>query len=210
MLQDQFSSLLPPKAIGHLNKIHNATDRMFSMIDGVLKYSSIRGSAKDIEKIDLNTIFADVESDLEVLINQKGADIVREKLPEIEGAAVLIHQLFYNLINNALKFSTTDEQPLIAVTAELLTKFDIEMVKITIADNGIGIDSDYITKIFNPFIRLNPKDKYEGTGLGLSLCKKIIEQHFGIIEATGSSGEGAIFTIILPLKQHNEHFHPTV
>ena len=210
MLQDQFSSLLPPKALGHLNKIHNATDRMFSMIDGVLKYSSIRGSAKDIEKIDLNTIFADVESDLEVLINQKGADIVREKLPEIEGAAVLIHQLFYNLINNALKFSTTDEQPLIAVTAELLTKFDIEMVKITIADNGIGIDSDYITKIFNPFIRLNPKDKYEGTGLGLSLCKKIIEQHFGIIEATGSSGEGAIFTIILPLKQHNEHFHPTV
>ena len=83
-------------------------------------------------------------------------------------------------------------------------------MKESIADNGIGIDSDYITKIFNPFIRLNPKDKYEGTGLGLSLCKKIIEQHFGIIEATGSSGEGAIFTIILPLKQHNEHFHPTV
>ena len=204
MLQDQFSSILPAKAVGHLAKIHNATDRMFSMIDGVLKYSSIRGSTNDIEKIDLNTLFRDVESELEVLINQKFAVILRDNLPEIEGAPVLIHQLFYNIVNNALKFSTTEKQPIINITAELLKKFNVEMVKITIADNGIGLDPDYVTKIFNPFIRLNPKDKYEGTGLGLSLCKKIIEQHYGIIEAIGSEGQGATFNIILPLQQSSE------
>lgn len=210
MLQDQFADLLPPKAISHLEKIHNATDRMFNMIDGVLKYSSIRGTSKDIEDIDLNSIFNNLESDLEVLIRQKNATIVRGELPQIQGAPVLIHQLFYNIVNNALKFSSTDVKTVITVACELLMRYGTEMAKITISDNGIGLDQNYISKIFNPFIRLNPKDKYEGTGLGLALCKKITEQHYGIIEADGNSGGGATFTVVLPVKQDGELYVPPI
>ncbi len=210
MLQDQFADLLPPKAVSHLEKIHNATDRMFTMIDGVLKYSSIRGTSNDIEDIDLNLIFNNLESDLEVLIKQKNATILRSELPQIQGAQVLIHQLFYNIVNNALKFSTIDVQPVITISSELLIRFGVEMAKITISDNGIGIDQNYVSKIFNPFIRLNPKDKYEGTGLGLALCKKITEQHYGIIEADGSSGGGATFTVVLPVKQDGELYVPPI
>lgn len=210
MLQDQFVDVLPSKAVSHLDKIHNATDRMFSMIDGVLKYSSIRGTAQDIEKIDLNEVFENVQSDLEVLIKQKSASVIVDDLPEIEGAAVLIHQLFYNIVNNALKFSTTEVKPIIKVQSEILKRYDVEMAKITISDNGIGLDPEYITKIFNPFIRLNPRDKYEGTGLGLSLCKKIVEQHYGFIEAAGEQGQGAVFNIILPLKQDGKLYVPAI
>lgn len=201
MLQDQFSELLPPKALMHLDKIQNATDRMFSMIEGVLKYSSLQGASKDIETIDLNTTFAHVESDLEVIIKNKNVHINRDQLPVIEGVTVLIHQLFYNIINNALKFSTVDKQPIIDITSEIVEISNQDAVKITIADNGIGLDPEYIGKIFNPLIRLNPKDQYEGTGLGLSLCKKITEQHHGLIAADGAYGVGATFTITLPIKQ---------
>lgn len=202
MLQDQFSEILPAKALSHLSKIHNATDRMFSMIEGVLKYSSIQGTSKDIETIDLEQLFNNVAADLEVIINTKNVVIKREPLPVIEGVPVLIHQLFYNIMNNAVKFSSSGAtQPLIEVRCKIEKISDVEMVKISISDNGIGLDENYITKIFNPFIRLNPKDKYEGTGLGLSLCKKIAEQHFGTIEAIGSEGKGATFIIRLPLKQ---------
>ncbi len=201
MLQDDCSDILPKKALIHLEKIHNATDRMFSMIEGVLKYSSVQGASNDIETIDLNAIFENVKVDLEVIIKEKNVQIHLDKLPIIEGISVLIHQLFYNIFNNALKFSSLDKQPVITVSSEIIQSNNVSMAKIVIADNGIGLDPNYVSKIFNPFIRLNPKDKYEGTGLGLSLCKKIAEKHHGTISADGSYTNGAQFTIMLPVKQ---------
>ncbi|MGK4568725.1 sensor histidine kinase [Flavobacterium sp. 3HN19-14] len=118
-------------------------------------------------------------------------------MPVIEGATVLIYQLFYNLINNSLKFSKADTPSRISISSSTKDNF----AEIVISDNGIGLETEYLEQIFNPFARLNAKDQYEGTGLGLALCKKIVERHHGTITASGVRNEGASFTIMLPLKQ---------
>lgn len=187
---------------GKEHTVEIANDRMFSMIEGVLAYSEFTSAEQKNEIISLDKIIDNIESDLELLIQQKNATIIRENLPEIEGADVLIHQLFYNLINNALKFSKSDVPTVIEINSEDDTSTEgDEMVKITVSDNGIGIDPSFSEKIFDVFSRLNAKDDYEGTGLGLALCKKIVERHHGTISATGIRGEKAIFTILLPKKQ---------
>jgi light-regulated signal transduction histidine kinase (bacteriophytochrome) len=117
------------------------------------------------------------------------------------GMNVLLNQLFYNLLNNSLKFSKTDVSSIIDITSERIQDGRKELVKITLQDNGIGFDKDYQEKIFHTFIRLNSKDEYEGTGLGLALCKKIVQRHNGTIIASGKINEGAIFTITLPVQQ---------
>jgi PAS domain S-box-containing protein len=201
MIAEEFGDLLPERGVNYLNKVQNATDRMFSMIDGVLSYSTLNAGDQSIEKISLIGIIQNIESDLEVLISKKEAVIKKDCLPEIEGAAVLVYQLFYNLINNSLKFSKEGRKPLIVFHCAEITKDDVLYAEITIADNGIGLDQQYAEQIFHPFARLNAKDQYEGTGLGLALCKKIVERHHGSIFATGVKDEGAVFTILLPLKQ---------
>jgi signal transduction histidine kinase len=114
---------------------------------------------------------------------------------------VLIYQLFYNLVNNSLKFSAPDRPPVIRVSSEMVVREGVEMTKIVISDNGIGFNDEYAEKIFDTFTRLNSKDKYEGTGLGLALCKKIVERHHGRISAAGEKDKGASFTVLLPLRQ---------
>jgi len=199
MLQEEFGSLLPEKGNTYLKKVQNATERMFAMIEGVLTYSTLNAADQPIEQIDLNEIIENIETDLEVLIHQKNGVVQKlNNLPSIEGASVLIYQLFYNLINNALKFSKIGEPPVIQISAVSVTA---EMVAIEVSDNGIGLDPEYIDKIFETFSRLNAKDAYEGTGLGLALCKRIAERHHGTIKASGVKGEGASFTISLPIKQ---------
>jgi len=201
MLEHEFKKLLPEKAQGYLGKVQNSTDRMFSMIEGVLAYSTITSSERAVDVIDLNEVMENIESDLEILIQKKQASLQKDKLPVIEGASVLIYQLFYNLINNALKFSKTDVKPLITIESALVGAYEKQMAKIVVTDNGIGLDPDYVHKIFDVFSRLNAKDEYEGTGLGLALCKKIVQRHHGTIQATGVKGESASFTILLPVKQ---------
>lgn len=205
MLADEYADMLPERGLNHLKKIQSATDRMFAMIDGVLSYSTINSGEQPIEKVDLNDILDNIENDLEIVIQKKQAVIKRSPLPVVEGASVLIHQLFYNLINNALKFSKADRPPLIAYYHSIISKDGVDYIEITIADNGIGLEQQYAEQIFNAFSRLHGKDQYEGTGLGLALCKKIVERHHGTISATGVRDEGAVFTIMLPLKQKKRH-----
>ena len=200
-LRDEYDDILPERAKLFLDKIHHATDRMFSMIDGVLAYSVLNAAEQPIESIDLNEVFRNIESDLELSIVQKKASIRKGSLPVIEGAPVLIYQLFYNLMNNALKFSRPDIPPIIHISTAVVTGDDQPMVEIGIADNGIGFDQQYAKAIFDTFARLNSKDKFEGTGLGLALCKKIVERHHGTITALGTKNKGAAFTIRLPGKQ---------
>ena len=143
-----------------------------------------------------------VQTDLELTINEKkGQVIFDKKLPVIKGAPFLIYQLFYNLISNSLKFSKPGITPVIKIEAsksiELFNK-DQKFTRISVSDNGIGFSNEQADNIFKKFSRLNPRNVYEGTGLGLSLCKSIVEKHQGFIQATGKLNEGATFSIFFP------------
>ncbi|MBT1703766.1 PAS domain-containing sensor histidine kinase [Chryseosolibacter indicus] len=197
-LESELQNTLSDKTKLFLQKIQHSADRMGAMIEGVLAYSTVNALEQKIDQIDLNQIIRNIESDLEVVIQQKQAIIKTTPLPSIQGAGVLIYQLFYNLINNSLKFSKPNEPPFISISA---ANVENGFVKIIIKDNGIGFEGEYAEKIFNAFIRLNTKDKFEGTGLGLSLCRKIVQRHGGSIRASGRKNEGATFQIMLPIKQ---------
>jgi PAS domain S-box-containing protein len=197
-LREEFLTLLPEQGRNYLEKIVGASDRMNTMIDGVLSYSTYSALDQFFELINLNTMFKEIELDLEVLIEEKGASIRYENLPLVYGAPVLIHQLFYNLVNNSLKFTNGDVQPVIDIHGESFVKDGKPFAKIILRDNGIGFEDEHAELIFTTFTRLNSKDKYEGTGLGLSLCKKIVQKHNGEIHASGIPGVGAIFELILP------------
>lgn len=199
-LLDEYGDELPPKAKDYIDRMWQASQRMSSMIEGVLKYSSLNESEQTITEVDLNETIKNIESDLEVVIQQKNAILTKDNLPRVEGAGVLLYQLFYNLINNSLKFSK--DQPAINLSSSIVKGADgKDQAKIVVRDNGIGFEQEDADKIFDAFTRLNSKDKYEGTGLGLALCKKIVERHHGSISATSEEGKGSVFTIILPLTQ---------
>jgi PAS domain S-box-containing protein len=197
-LEHDADTQLSEKGSRYLNKINTAANRMYDMIEGVLNYSSIDNAEQLVSSINLNETLSSIELDLEILMNQKKARIVYEALPTVKGAPLLIYQLFYNLINNSLKFTSPDMPPLITVTAQQTSKLGIPYMQIDVKDNGIGFEQTQAQKIFNSFTRLNSKDKFEGTGLGLALCKKIVERHQGYITASGEANEGAVFSIFLP------------
>jgi hypothetical protein len=198
---DEMGDRLSPKAHLYLQKIENAALRMSDMIDGVLNYSSLSATAEPFETVNLDEILQQLEHDLEIAIQQKSASITRHALPTVKGIPVLIYQLFYNLLNNALKFSRLAPGPVINVSFVSMEKGGF--VRIAVADNGIGFDNSFAESIFETFKRLNSKDRFEGTGLGLSLCKKIVERHGGTISASGRPGEGATFALTLPVSNNN-------
>jgi PAS domain S-box-containing protein len=179
-----------------LQKVYNGAERMMSMVNGVLTYSRLSATEQEQAPIDLTATIDSVRTDLEVLIQEKGATVTTGELPHVLGAPIMIHQLFYNLVNNALKFSRADVPPVVSITAE---RAEGPMVRISVADNGIGFEEQSAERIFRTFTRLHSKDEYEGTGLGLSLCRSIVERHGGTIYAEGTPGEGARFIITLPL-----------
>lgn len=184
----------------YTEKILESANRMSTMIEGVLNYSSLNSLDQKTEPVDLNKVLADITNDLEVLIHQTGALIHSDPLPEVEGIQVLLYQLFYNLINNSLKFSKQNQTPVIKITCHTDCTHGSDYAKITVSDNGIGFDAEYNEEIFKTFTRLNSKTKYDGTGLGLSLVRKIVERHHGTIEASGVPDHGATFTVTLPVK----------
>lgn len=202
----EFENVLPEKAKMYLDKMESAAARIYAMIDGVLLYSSLNALKQTSEQVDLNMIIKQIQEDLEVIIQQKNAVITGDTLPVIEGSSVLLYQLFYNLLNNSLKFTKAGHAPYIQIQAELSPSTRLpdnkkQYVIIRVADNGIGFEKGESEKIFETFVRLNSKDKFEGTGLGLALCHKIVERHGGSIIAEGKENEGAVFTIALPLTQ---------
>lgn len=197
-LKHELSDILNEKSQLFTDKILESASRMSTMIDGVLTYSSLSAAEQKIELLDLNKIIFDIINDLEILVEEKNAVIQFDKFPQIEGVQVLIYQLFYNLINNSLKFSKSGVQPIVSIYSDLLPDGQL---KVMIKDNGIGFAEEQRQNIFNPFTRLHSKSIFDGTGLGLSLSKKIVERHNGTITAESKMDEGAVFTIVLPLKQ---------
>jgi PAS domain S-box-containing protein len=204
-VEDDRESVLSEKGRTYLTKVQNASDRLFSMIDGVLKYSMVDAHEQPVETVDLNKIVESIENDLEVIIQKQAAIFQYRKLNVIEGSSVLIYQLFYNLINNSLKFAKPGEQLKICVESIPIEENGNTFIETSIKDNGIGFDQEQAERIFNTFTRLHSKDKYEGTGLGLALCKKIVERHHGSIRAKGCKDVGAEFILLLPEKQTSNH-----
>lgn len=184
-----------------LGLLARSATRLNQMIEGILAYSTVKYEPQGAERVNLNGVIRDVCEDLELVIAEKGATISAQPLPPIEGSPVLLHQLFYNLMNNALKFSRPGIAPVLTIEAQEGEPGAGEMVEISLADNGIGFGPDEAEKIFQSFVRLHSKEKYEGTGLGLALCKRIVERHGGTIAAAGSPGKGAVFTIRFPKQQ---------
>ncbi|ACU60166.1 PAS/PAC sensor signal transduction histidine kinase [Chitinophaga pinensis DSM 2588] len=210
LLQEQLKRGNTDKAVAYSEKIEHAATRMAALIEGILQYASVDGQQQESMHADLNQIMQYVQTDLELAIQQKEAKIIfKDVMPVVKGMPVLLQQLFYNIINNALKFSRPDIPPQIEISAGILHEQEVivnglnpklQYVAICIRDNGIGFDQSNAQNIFRTYYRLNSKDQYEGTGLGLSLCRKIVERHGGTIEAEGIAGEGALFKIVLPVK----------
>lgn len=186
----------------YLSRIDHSAERMENIIEGILNYSAADKKKHIVEWIDLGEILEDIKIDFELVINDKNAQIVHFGLPKIEGAPILIQQLFYNLVQNALKFSKPGEFPYIEINSKIIQNNDRAEAQISIQDNGIGIENQYTERIFNAFERLHSKDQYEGSGLGLSLCRKIVNRHGGQITAVGEAGKGAEFILTLPLEQN--------
>ena len=184
----------------YLERIKDAANRMQNLIQDLLSYSRISTKTKPFVKVNLDKIAQEVISDLEIRIEQSDAkiELELEGLPKIEADALQMHQLLQNLIGNALKFSRDNIQLIIHVSGELIGQ---DKCKIIIKDNGIGFDSQYAERIFGVFQRLHGRGKFEGSGIGLSIVRKIIDKHRGSIKATGIPNQGATFTIILPAYQ---------
>ncbi len=196
------------KAKKYLGKIDSSSERMSSLIKGVLNYSRLSTAETIFEQTDLQKIVEQVKQDIELVIEEKKASVTAGSLPVISAIPQQVYQLFYNLINNALKFS--NGKPVVSITAKVLPVSDIKLypdlhpaVKYTVLsfkDNGIGFDQKYAQQIFTIFKRLNSKETFEGTGIGLSLCKKITDNHHGVISAESEPGKGTTFTVILPVE----------
>lgn len=203
LLEDEFNTAFNDVAKLYLTKIQSAADRMLLMMEGVLRYAALDGYEQGLETVDLNEILRSVKTDLEMVIQKRQAQLSWEFLPVLQGYPVLIYQLFYNLISNALKFSRSDIESVILVEYSKIKIEEKEFAQIRIIDNGIGFEPGDAEKIFNTFARLNSREDYEGTGLGLSLCKKIVLRHQGFLTATGEPNRGAEFIVELPFT-HDE------
>ncbi|TCS89163.1 PAS domain S-box-containing protein [Anseongella ginsenosidimutans] len=186
----------------YIERMQNASARMQKLIDDLLTFSRISRTQEPFEPVDLNKVVLEVLNDLEIAIESKGVQVHVDPLPVINARTGQIRQLFQNLISNAIKFSRDDLPPEIHINSQVPDpeKKSDKRIKITIRDNGIGFDEKYAEKIFVIFQRLHGKTEYEGTGIGLAICKRIIENHNGSITAYSHPGEGATFEITLPLK----------
>lgn len=177
----------------YLNRIVNASNRMQRLINDLLELSRISSKTSTFERVDLNTVLSDVLEDLELLIEKTNTKVSFEKMPIILGDDTQMRQLFQNMISNAIKFKHEERNMEINITAN---DINAQYVEIFIADNGIGIDEKYSEKVYTIFQRLNG-NKYEGSGIGLSVCKKIAIKHGGNITFTSQLGVGTTFKIKL-------------
>jgi signal transduction histidine kinase/DNA-binding LacI/PurR family transcriptional regulator len=180
----------------YLDRMHLAATRMQTLINDLLAYSRLTTKTQPFTPVDLTQIAEEVINDLEIKISQTKARIILEKLPTINADSLQMRQLFQNLISNGLKFTREHVPPVIKITAEC----QISGYDIIFEDNGIGIEKSYFERIFVLFERLHGRSNYEGSGIGLSVCKKIAERHGGNIYIESTPGEGSRFIVKLPIK----------
>jgi len=208
ILQQRFQPSLPTEGIEHLNKISSASHRMSLLIDDLLNFARTTRKESEFVGTDLNQIYRNVILDFDLIISEQKADIQVDNLPTLEAIPLQMTQLFRNLISNALKFSTTREQPTVRITSHsldhaavskhLVAQPDTHYCELIFSDNGIGFSPEFSEHIFTIFKRLHDKQTYAGTGIGLALCRRIVLNHGGDIYALSSENAGASFHVILP------------
>jgi signal transduction histidine kinase len=203
MLNKAYAPQMAEEDKDKLQRIIRASERMKLLIGNLLSFSRASNDSGDPEPTNLNTLLQSIISDLEVLITQKDASIELRELPVLQVNPVLMRQVFQNLIINALKFCKDGCCPEIVVYAEKIydTKANGTVApyyNIHVRDNGIGFDMAYKDHVFVPFKRLHTQDQFEGTGIGLAICKKIVEKHHGTISVQSVEDQGTTFTITLP------------
>jgi signal transduction histidine kinase len=186
----------------YFKKIITSSERMQLLINDLLSFSRHSASSSDFKETDLNVLAKEAIAELEIEIENTNAQIYIADLPVVRVIPSLMRQLFYNLLSNAIKFRKKSVDPVINIKAEHGSSKDTkQFYKITVADNGIGFDPKYADDIFVVFKRLHSYHEFEGTGVGLSICKKIIEKHHGFIKARSNPGEGSSFIIGLPVNE---------
>ncbi|MBK5269363.1 MAG: HAMP domain-containing protein [Acidimicrobiia bacterium] len=184
----------------YIERMRDAAARMRVLIDDLLQVSRVTSRGQPYEPVDLAEVLSKVADDLENQINESGAILEVGDLPTVMADPSQMHRLFQNLISNAIKFRKPDQSPVIRVseTQNAVPSHQNGEATITVQDNGIGFDQEYGERIFRIFERLNARSDYEGTGIGLAVCRKIVSRHHGAISAQGTPGHGAIFTVSLP------------
>lgn len=204
-LNSNYADQLGEKGADYLMRMKNAAERMSNLISDLLAFSRVTTRGKEFVDVDLNKIISGILSDLEIAIEESEAKIELDDLPTIQADPSQMHQLFVNIISNAIKFRHADIPPLISFTyteeniedevTQVISPWNI----FTIEDNGIGFEQEFAEKIFVPFQRLHARTEYKGTGIGLAVCRRIVERHAGTISAVSTLGKGTIFTIKMPL-----------
>lgn len=199
-----FSKLIKEKGLPdektemYFDRILVATERMRSLIESLHAFSATKNENLKVENCNLNEMFAEIEDQISDQISNKKAQIQYSNLHSVRGTKILLHQMLTNLVQNSLKYSKEDVSPIVKITTEEVLLNEKPFIKIVLKDNGIGIDNSYKEKIFDLFQRLHQKNEYSGTGIGLTICKNIVQKHNGFIEADGVPNEGTTFTIHLP------------
>ncbi len=208
MLEKNIGHLINNETVNFISKIRSSSKRMHNMINDILTYSELKNQTKAFTTTDLHGILEKSLIDYELLIEQKKAIVKYDKLPVINAVPMQMTQLFGNLINNSLKFSDKSRPLILTITVadiDLKEIKDLELdtnkryIQLSFEDNGIGFPEEFKGQIFNIFNRLHKKTDYSGTGIGLAICKRIVQNHLGIINADGSSEKGAKFNVILPI-----------
>ncbi len=201
---------LGPEGLDSLERIQNAASRMQTLIQDLLVLSRISSRDYRVEPVDLNWTVHEVLKDFALRIERSGAKVEVGPLPTVEADAFQMRQMFQNLIGNALKFHKPGQRPEITVQGKLLRVQDYhlsgaapgdEVAQIMVTDNGIGFDEEYVEKVFTLFARLHTPEEYEGTGIGLAVCRKIAQRHGGSIVAKSAKGQGATLMLMLPVRQ---------
>jgi signal transduction histidine kinase len=209
-LRLKYGEALKDDGKDYLERMQNAARRMHILINDLLTYSRVTSKAQPFVTVNLDNIARDVVNDLEVRIQQTSGKVIVDSLPAIEAEPVQMRQLLQNLIGNALKFRQPDVSPIVKVSSRMLNGDEANLpdskaeqaYELQIADNGIGFDEKYLDRIFTPFQRLHSRNDYEGTGMGLAVCRKIVERHGGTITARSAVGQGTTFIVILPAIQN--------
>ena len=182
----------------HLERMLSAAARMRTLINDLLQYSQLTSKIQPFTSTDLGGIAREVIADLETAVAEAGGRVEVGELPTIDADAVQMRQLLQNLLGNALKYRRMDKPPIVRISSSSLSP---QLCTIIVADNGIGFNEEHAERIFRMFERLHGRAQYEGSGIGLAICRKIVERHGGTIAATSSAGQGATFTVTLPVTQ---------
>ncbi len=209
-LAEKYKDVLTGEGAMYLSRMIASAENMRALINDLLEFSRISKTEQSFESVNLNVILRQVKTDLELTIEETGTVINAQQLPVIDAIGSQMKQLFSNIIGNAIKFRKADMKPVIDITVDTLTEKDklryelrpnVPYYEVTITDNGIGFEDEYATRIFQVFQRLHGKSEYPGSGIGLAICKKILEHHHGTIYAANVPGQGARFVFILPQHQ---------